>query len=73
MKKRYAKLNRGRLRRCTYIKDQLQGEKNSRKGKQKNKFRNNIIGLKNYNYKKEKWEKNGRRKKKGEKASLQFC
>ena len=46
MKKRYAKLNRGRLRRCTYIKDQLQGEKNSRKGKHRNKCRKNITGLK---------------------------
>ena len=47
MKKRYAKLNIGRLRRCTYIKDQLQGEKNSRKGKQRNKCRKIINGLKN--------------------------
>ena len=46
MKKRYAKLNRGRLRWCTYIKDQLQGEKNSRKGKQRKRCRKNIIGLK---------------------------
>ena len=36
MKKRYAKLSRDRLRRCIYIKDQLQGEKKSRKGKQRN-------------------------------------
>ena len=33
--------------RFIYIKDQLQGEKNSRKDKQKNKCRKNIIGLKN--------------------------
>jgi len=32
---RYAKLNRGRRRRFIYIKVQLQGEKSSRKGKQR--------------------------------------
>ena len=35
-KKEYAKLKRGRGR-FIYIKDQLQGEKNSREGKQRNK------------------------------------
>ena len=35
-KNRYIKLNRGTYRRFIYIKDQLQGEKNSRKGKQRN-------------------------------------
>ena len=35
----YAKLNRDRLRRFIYIKHQLQGEKNSRKSKQRNKCR----------------------------------
>ena len=40
-KNRYAKLNRGRWRRFIYIKDYLQGEKNSRKGKKRNKCRKN--------------------------------
>ena len=44
-KKEFAKLKRGRGR-FIYIKDQLQGEKNSRKGKKRNKCRKNIIGLK---------------------------
>ena len=43
-KNRYAKLNRDRWRRCIYIKDWLQGEKNSKKGKQINKHKN-IIGF----------------------------
>ena len=42
----YAKLNRDTLRRFIYIKHQLQGEKNSRKSKQRNKCRNIVIGLK---------------------------
>ena len=46
-KNRYAKLNRGRWRRFIYIRDQLQGGKNSGKGNQRNKCRKNIIGLKN--------------------------
>ena len=41
---RYAKLNRGRRKKFIYIKDELQGEKNSREGKQRNKCRKNIIG-----------------------------
>ena len=40
-KNRYAKLNRGRLRRFIYIKDLLQGDKNSKKSKQRNKCRKN--------------------------------
>ena len=32
-KNRFAKLNKGRWRRFTYIKEELQGGKNSRKGK----------------------------------------
>ena len=43
---RYAKLNRGRWRKFIYIKDELQGEKNSREGKQRNKCRKNIISFK---------------------------
>ena len=43
-KNSYAKLNRGRWR-FIYIEDELQVEKNSRKGKQRNKCRKNIIGL----------------------------
>ena len=55
-----------------YIKDELQGEKNSRKGKQRNKCRKNIIGLKIsklklYKMRKEtKWKKKEKRKKKTE-------
>ena len=41
-KNRYAKLNRGRQR-FVYIK--LQGKKNNRKDKQRNKCRKNIIGF----------------------------
>ena len=44
-KNRYAKLNRGRWRFIIYIKDSLQGEKSSRKGKQRNKYRKNIVGF----------------------------
>ena len=39
---RYAKLNKGRWRRFLYNK--LQGEKNSGKGKQRNKCRKDKIG-----------------------------
>ena len=52
---RHAKLNTGRVRRFVYIKDLLQGEKNSRKGKQRNTCRKNIIGLRK--------KKKGRKKK----------
>ena len=46
----------------------MQGEKNSRKGKQRNTFRKNIIGfLKIKIIKKRKEKKKGRRKKKGKK------
>ena len=44
-KNRYAKLNRGRWRRFIYIKDSLQGEKDRRKGKQRNTYRKNIVGF----------------------------
>ena len=43
-KNRYAKLNGGRWR-FIYIKDWLPGEKKSRKSKQRDKCRENIIGL----------------------------
>ena len=42
---RFAKINRGRWRIFIYIKDKLQGEKNSRKGKERNKCRKIIIDL----------------------------
>ena len=49
-----------------YIKDYLQGKKNSRKGKQRNKCRKNIIGFKKLKIKiTKKRKKNRRRKKKG--------
>ena len=57
MKKRYAKLSRDRLRRCIYIKDQLQGEKKSRKGKQRNKCRKNNNWFKKLKLRKEKKKK----------------
>ena len=44
------KLNAGRWRKFIDIKDDLQAEKNSRKGKQRNKCRKNKI-----NFKKLKW------------------
>ena len=44
-KSRYAKLNGGRCRRFIYVKDKLQGEKNSRKSKVIN-MEYIIIGLK---------------------------
>ena len=44
-KNRHAMLNRGRWRRLMYTKDSLKGEKNIRKGKQRNKCRKNIIGF----------------------------
>ena len=63
-KNRYAKLSRGRWR-FVYIEDQLQGEKNSRKNKEKNKCRKNMIGLKKLKIKiiKKRKGKKGRRKK----------
>ena len=42
----------------------MQGEKNSRKGKQRNKCRKHIIGLKSENLKKEREEKKKRKEKK---------
>ena len=42
----YANLNRGRWRISIHIKDSLQGEKNSRRSKQRIKCRKNIIGFK---------------------------
>ena len=66
-KNRYVKLNRRRWR-FMYIKDELQGEKNSRKGKQRNKCRKNIKGLKKIKVKiikKREEERSERRKKKG--------
>ena len=48
----------------------MQGGKNTRKGKQMNKCRKSIIGLKKLKiYKREK-KKSGRRKKKGKKGKL---
>jgi len=46
-KNTYAKLNRGRWRSFIYFKDELQGKRNSKEGKQRNKCIKNILGLKN--------------------------
>ena len=70
---RYAKLNTCRVRRFIYIKDLLQGEKNSRKGKQMNNCRKNIIGfqkLKIKMIKKEKKNTEEERKKGKERKKL---